>query len=395
MFDQEGKRYLDMFAGIVTVSLGHSHPRIVEAITRQASTLMHTAPMYANNEVAQYAEELLQRFPDHLDTVFFANSGSEANDLALRLARMYTGNYTIMSVRHGYHGMSGLTTALTATEGWKHNLPEPFGIERSLCPDTYKGAFTGDDAIAKYLKDFREVVNTQTSGSLAGFICEPVQGVGGCVNIPDDYLQKVYEITRQAGGVCISDEVQTGFHRTGSNFCGFQLKGVTPDIVVCAKAIANGMPLAAVITRKEIADSVVKNTLNTFGGNPIASAVGREVLKIIDDENIAQNVQEVGEYLTEGILYLKDKYEIIGDVRGAGLMIGVELVTNRETKDPNLTALLNIFERTKDLGLLIGKTQNVFRIKPPLIVNKRDCDFAVDVLDKAFAEEQEGLLKWF
>ncbi|CAI7900826.1 unnamed protein product [Closterium sp. NIES-53] len=235
LYDEDGRRYLDAFAGIVTVSVGHCHPAFVEAVGRQNALLQHTTSIYLNHQIAEYAEELAAKMPGNLKNVYFVNSGSEANDMALTMARLFTGNYDVIALRNAYHGMSPATMGLTAHSTWKFNVPQGFGIHHALNPDPYRGVF-GADA-AKYAADVDDLLRSSTSGRVAGFIAETIQGVGGTVPLTRGYLPLVYESIRAAGGVCIADEVQTGFGRTGSHYWGFETQGVTPDIVTMAKRL--------------------------------------------------------------------------------------------------------------------------------------------------------------
>ncbi len=282
---------------------------------------------------------------------------------------------------------------LTALNTWKYNVPHGHGIKHVLNPDLYRGHFTKEDpkAVEKYIKDVKSVIEHTTSGQIAGFIAEPIQGVGGSVTMPEGYLKGVYEIVRKHGGLCVADEVQTGFGRCGTHYWGFETNGVMPDIVTMAKGIGNGIPLAAVATTPEIAATISRRIhFNTYGGNPVSSAVGRAVLRVIDEEGIQENALVVGNYLKEQLLDLQKKYpQQIGEVRGKGLMIGMEVVKDAETKEPNAPLVANIFEYAKDNGVLIGKGGlygNVFRIKPPMCFNKSNVDQLVAVLDQGFAK---------
>lgn len=385
LFDEKGRRYLDAFAGIVTVSVGHCHPEVVAAVNKQNELLQHTTTIYLNNQIAEYAKELADKMPGDLKVVYFVNSGSEANDMALMLARAHTHNYDMICLRNGYHGMSAETMGLCGQHTWKQPVPQGFGIRHALNPDPYRGPF-GNDGM-KYAADVLDLIQGGTSGQVAGFISETIQGVGGTVPLADGYLPEVYKIVRAHGGVCIADEVQTGFGRTGSAFWGFQNQGVQPDIVTMAKGIGNGLPLAAVVTTPEIAASLSKRIhFNTFGGNPVCSAGGRAVLRVIEKEGIQQHAAQIGEHLLQRLHKLQEKQDLIGDVRGRGLMLGVELVKDRSTKVPATAEVTEVFERMKDMGVLMGKGGlygNVFRIKPPMCFNKADADFLVDVMEHA------------
>lgn len=391
LFDEAGRRYLDAFAGIVTVSCGHSHPAILAAAHEQLDTLVHTTTIYPNQEVALYAKALAHKMPGDLKVCYFVNSGSEANDLALLMARVHTGNYDLIALRNAYHGGSQSTMGLTAHSTWKFNTPQGFGVHHALNPDSYRGAFAGhEDPASDYANDVQQLIQFATPGQIAGFIAEPIQGVGGTVVFPEGYLAKAYEIVRAHGGLCIADEVQAGFGRTGSHYWGFEMQGVQPDIVVMAKGIGNGFPLAAVVTTPAIAASLKSHIhFNTYGGNPFISRVGRAVLETIDNDGLQENSHAVGSYLLEKLSTLAGRHDLIGDVRGAGLMIGVELVTDREAKTPATAECASVWNRAKNFGLLLGKGGlfgNVLRIKPPMCITRDDADFIVGVLDETLQQ---------
>ncbi|MEM0965993.1 MAG: aminotransferase class III-fold pyridoxal phosphate-dependent enzyme [Verrucomicrobiota bacterium] len=387
LYDEKGKRYLDAFGGIVTVSCGHSHPKINAAAQEQMDTLVHSTTIYLHPEVALYGKALADKLPGDLSVCYFVNSGSEANDLALLMARLHTGNYDLIALRNCYHGGSHSTMGLTAHGTWKFNTPQGFGIHHALNPDPYRGPFAGhNDQATDYANDVKELIEFSTPGRVAGYIAESIQGVGGAVVFPDGYLRKTYEIVRAHGGVCISDEVQAGFGRTGSYYWGFEEQGVQPDIVVMAKGIGNGFPLAAVVTTPEIAKSLTTHIhFNTFGGNPFISRIGRAVLEAIDEDGLQENSLVVGGHFMDRLTELKEKHSIIGEVRGRGLMLGIELVADRKTKEPATEACVAAWNRCKDVGLLLGKGGlfgNVLRIKPPMCLTVEDADFAADVLDE-------------
>jgi alanine-glyoxylate transaminase/(R)-3-amino-2-methylpropionate-pyruvate transaminase len=389
LFDETGRRYLDAIAGIVSVSCGHCHPDIVAAAHQQNDLLQHTTTIYLHPNIALYARDLAAKMPGNLKVVYFVNSGSEANDLAVLMARAYTGNFDVISLRNGYHGGNASGMALTAHSTWKFNVPHSIGVQHAIFPDTYRGPYGRDDADAgrKYADDVKNVIQYGTSGKVAAFIAESIQGVGGAVVFPDGYLQQTYAHARAAGGLCIADEVQAGFGRTGTHYWGFETQGVIPDIVTMAKSIGNGAPLAAVVTTPEIAKALTGRVhFNTFGGNPVVSAQGRAVLQVIDRERLQENALRIGRYLKDGFTRLAGKHDLIGDVRGLGLMLGIELVKDRKTKEPASAEAAAVFEACKDLGLLIGKGGlwgNTLRIKPPMILTPPDADFLLAVLDEA------------
>lgn len=398
VYDETGRRYLDGFAGIVTVSVGHCHPRVVAAVNEQNQTLQHTTTIYLHPNVAEFAKRLVQTFPrsSGLSSVYFTNSGSEANDIATLMARAYTGNFDIVALRNAYHGGTQAAMALTAHSTWKYNVPHGFGLHHAVLPDCYRGPHGYDDraAGAKYAADVADLIRYGTSGQIAGFICEPIQGVGGVVEMPPGYLQSVYETARGAGGLCIADEVQTGFGRTGDHFWGFENHGVTPDIVTMAKGIGNGCPLAACVTRPEIAHALTSRIhLNTFGGNPVSAAQGLATLDVLEEENIQARARTLGARLMDGLERLQSDHRLIGDVRGRGLMVGVELVTDRDSREPATAKTAEVLERCKQLGLLIGKGGfygNVIRIKPPMCITEADVDFLLQVLDVSLGESERS-----
>ena len=391
LFDESGRRYLDGFGGIVTVSVGHCHPHVVAAANRQNALIQHTTTIYLNPGIALYAQELAAKMPGELKVVYFVNSGSEANDLALLMARAYTGNYDIVALRNSYHGGSQSTMGLTSHHTWKFNVPGGFGVQHAQMPDTFRGPHGKDDAEAgrKYADDVKNLIQFGTSGQIAGFFAESIQGVGGAVVFPEGYLQHAYAHVRAAGGVCVADEVQAGFGRTGTHFWGFETQGVIPDIVTLAKGIGNGAPLAAVVTTPKIAQALTSRIhLNTFGGNPVCCAIGRAFLEVIEREKLQANSLAIGARLRVGFEQLAKKHSLIGEVRGLGLMLGIELVKDRMTKTPANEECVAVFEKCREMGLLIGKGGlwgNTLRIKPPMILTAADADFMVAAIDEALA----------
>lgn len=391
VFDETGRRYLDGFAGIVTVSVGHCHPKVVAAANAQNQLLQHTSTIYLHPNLPLYAAALADKMPGDLKVVYLVNSGSEANDLALLMARAYTANYDAIALRNAYHGGSAGTMGLTAHSTWKFNVPHSFGVHHALAPDPFRGPWGHDDPLAgqKYAADVRELISFATPGKIAAFIAESIQGVGGTVVFPDGYLKEAYAHARAAGGLCIADEVQAGFGRTGTHYWGFETQGVIPDIVTMAKGIGNGAPLAAVVTTPAISQALTSRIhFNTFGGNPVCCAIGKAVLEVIDEEKLQQNCLTTGARLMDGLRGLQEKHSLIGEVRGKGLMLGVELVKDLGTREPAKAECAQVFETARELGLLIGKgglNGNVLRIKPPMCINPADADFMIEVLDRALA----------
>lgn len=392
LYDETGRRYLDGIGGIVTISVGHSHPYVLQKAREQLELLQHTTTIYYHPTIAEYGKMLADQMPGDLSVCYFVNSGSEANDLAMLMARLYTGNYDLIALRNAYHGGSASTMGLTAHSTWKYNYPHSFGVHHAIAADPYRGPWGRDDPDAgtNYAADIQNLIQHATPGKIAGFFAEAIQGVGGSVVYPDGYLKHAYEHIRAAGGVCICDEVQTGFGRTGEAFWGFETQDVMPDIVTMAKGIGNGAPLAAVVTTPAIAGTMRDRIhFNTFGGNPVSCAIGKAVLEVLARDNLQQNCRDVGGYLLEGFRGLMAKHDIIGDVRGKGLMTGIELVKDRRTKEAATEETVTVWERAKTLGLLIGKGGffgNVLRIKPPMCLTRPDVDFMIEVLDIAFSE---------
>jgi alanine-glyoxylate transaminase / (R)-3-amino-2-methylpropionate-pyruvate transaminase len=391
LFDDTGRRYLDLFAGIVTVSCGHCHPKVLQRIQAQSATLQHTTTIYLHPNLPLLAEKLASKMPEGLHVTYFVNSGSEANDLAVTMARLFTGNTDVIALRNAYHGGSPSSIGLTSHHTWKHPVPGPGGIHHALSPDPSTSPLTGspEEIASKSAADLRQLIRYSTSGNVAAFIAEPIQGVGGVTRGAPNYFREAYAIVREYGGVCISDEVQTGFGRTGEHYWGFQNYGVTPDIVTMAKGIGNGVPLAAVTTRREIAEALTSRIhFNTFGGNPVSMAAGLAVMDVIDEEGLQENARRVGARLLQGLRRLQSRHRLIGEVRGLGLMLGVELVADRETRAPAVLQTLEVLERAREMGVLVGKgglEGNVLRIKPPMCITVEDAEFAVDVLDRAIA----------
>jgi alanine-glyoxylate transaminase/(R)-3-amino-2-methylpropionate-pyruvate transaminase len=391
LFDETGRRYLDLFAGIVTVSCGHCHPKVTARIQEQLETVQHTTTIYLHPNMARLAEKLASKLPPGLEVTYFVSSGSEANDLAVTLARLYTGNLDVIALRNGYHGGSPSAMGLTSPHTWKlPTLQGPY-VHHALCPEPYRSPLAGtpEEIAAASAADIGELIRYSTPGRVAGFIAEPIQGVGGVTTAAPNYFREAYRIVREHGGLCIADEVQTGFGRTGEHYWGFQNFGVVPDIVTMAKGFGNGIPLAAVTTRREIAEVLAQRLhFNTFGGNPVSMAAGLAVMEVIEEEGLQRNAKVVGRRFREGLERLAAVHPIVGDVRGMGLMLGVELVTDRKARTPASAETLEVLEAAREMGVLLGKgglASNVLRIKPPMCITADDVDFALDVLDRAFA----------
>jgi len=391
LWDLEGRKYLDFFGGILTVSVGHAHPKITGKIKAQVDRLQHTSTLYPNEAIVALAEKLAQITPGKLQKSFFSNSGTEANEAAILLARMATGSYDVVALRHAYSGSSQLAKAVTGQAPWRKAAVISVGIAHAINPYCYRcplGLKYPDCGVA-CANDVENLIQTGTSGSIAAFIAEPIQGVGGFITPPPEYFKIVFKIVKKYGGLFIADEVQTGFGRTGKKWFGIEQWEVTPDIITCAKGMANGAPVGATITTSELAGSFIGLTISTFGGNPVTAVAARATIEVIEEEKLLENSHTVGTYLRGKLDALKEKYPVIGDVRGMGLMQALELVKDRETKEPAPEATVQLMERARDNGLLIGKGGlygNVIRLSPPLNIAKADVDEAIGLLDKSLAE---------
>jgi alanine-glyoxylate transaminase/(R)-3-amino-2-methylpropionate-pyruvate transaminase len=388
LWDEKGQKYLDLLGMNVCISVGHAHPTVTKAVEEQIRALQHCTTMFYHPVPAHFAEELIARMPKGQDwVVHFTNSGTEAIDLALIMAQTFTGNIDMLALRNAYHGATIGAQSLTGISGFRHDVPLLGGIHHIANPDPYRGIF-GDDTEA-YLAEIDRTIQYSTPGKLAGFIVEPIQGYGGIVELPAGYLKAATTKVRNAGGVLIVDEVQSGFGRTGDNFWGFEHHGVLPEIVVMAKGIGNGFPLAAVAARRDVAESLAKKFFfNTYGASPMACAAGRAVLKVIDEEKLQQNSKTVGALLKSVLQRLHQKYEIIGEVRGHGLMLAIELVTDRKSKTPATKETADIFEKTRENGIVVSKSganRNILRMVPPMCVTTEDVAQVEDALDRCFA----------
>ena len=390
--DADGRRYLDFFGGIVTVALGHCEPRVVAALEKQARTLQHVSTLFPTIPIGELAEKLAEIFPgDKPAKSFFTNSGTEAIETAILTARVHTQRTEVVALRHGYHGRTMLSMSLTAHSGWRLGGVHDGSIRHAMAPYCYRCplGLKPESCGTACAQDVEEVIKTTTSGRPAAYIAEPIMGVGGFITPPKDYFPAVAEIVRRYDALFIADEVQTGWGRTGRKWFGIEQYGVKPDIIVAAKSLGNGHPIGATVARAAIADSFKGSTIATFGGNPVTMAVARTVVDIIEKDRLADNAAVVGGHLRARLDGLAEKHGAIGEVRGMGLMQGVELVKDRKTKEPAPEAAAAVLESAKDHGLIIGKGGlygNVLRISPPLIVTTEDADQAADVLDKAFGE---------
>lgn len=394
MFDSTGRTYLDCINNIMHV--GHCHPEVVRAGCHQMSVL-NTNTRYLYHSLNQYAEELLKKFPPELSKVFFVNSGSAASDLAVRLARAATGRKDIIVMEHGYHGHTVTGTEIShykfAGRGGKG--PEPF-IHVAPIPDAYRGKYQGDDPAIGH--NYAALIDPFFEYDIAAFISEPVVGCGGQIFMPEDYLPEVYQKIRSHGGICIADEVQTGFGRIGKKYWAFQLYDVMPDIVVLGKPMGNGHPLGAVICTDTISHAFETGMefFSSFGGNPVSCEIGRTVLRVIDQEGLKLNADEVGKYIMNGMYTLKSTFPVIGDIRGSGLFIGIELVTDPDKKTPAAGLTAKIINKMRHQGFLLsidGPDKNVIKIKPPMCIAIHDARALLETINKTFEEmAKDGLL---
>jgi len=392
VWDETGRRYLDAFAGVVTLSVGHCHPKVVERTREQMERLQHTTTLYLHPTIGQYGKRLAEQMPEGsgLSMSFFTNSGSEANELAVLLSREYTGHTEVIGLHNAFHGGTQGAMAMVAVETWKFKASPSIGVKHATPGYCYRCPYgkTYPSCEMQCAHEVANLVSKETDGGVACFIGEPIQGVGGVVTPPPEYFPIIYDAVHQCGGLCIADEVQTGFGRTGNHFWGFENWGVTPDIVTMAKGIGNGIPLGACVTRPEIMEMLSRRIFfNTFGGNPVSMAQGLATLEVIDQEGLQENALQIGNYLKDRLHELADRHPLIGEVRGMGLMLGIELVRDRKTKEPATTEAAQIHELAKERNLLIGKGglhANVLRIKPPMCLTQDDADFILDCLDEIF-----------
>src|SRR5579859_7258355 len=390
VWDIEGNRYLDFFGGILTISVGHCNPKVTGKIKDQVDRLQHTSTVYPNEQIVALAEKLAEITPGRLQKSFFCNSGTEADETAVMLARMSTGNFDVVALRYGYSGHSMLAKSLTAHAPYRRAGIVSVGISHAVSPYCYRCPLhlTYPSCGVACANDVEDTIRTTTSGNIAAFLAETIQGVGGVIVPPKEYFKIVFSAVKKYGGLFISDEVQTGFGRTGKKLFGIEHWEVTPDIMTCAKGMANGAPIGATITTKELAASFQGLTISTFGGNPVTSVAAKATIEFIEEEHLLQNCETVGNYFRGKLDDLQQKHALIGDVRGKGLMLGMELVKDRATKEPAPEATTQLLEGTRELGLLIGKGGlygNVIRLSPMLNIGKADVDEAVRILDQAFA----------
>ena len=390
VWDADGNQFLDFFGGIVTVSVGHCNDQVNRKVHAQLDKLQHVSTVFANEPQVALAQKLAQISPNGaLRKSFFTNSGSEANETAVLAARCYTGSTEIVALRHSYHGRTSATMGLTGQATWKLGPPQP-GVVHAVNAYCYRCPFGLEypSCGVKCAQDVEQVIRTTTSGRIAAFIAEPIQGVGGFITPPKEYFRIVSDIVRQYGGVFIADEVQTAWGRTGTRWFGIEHWGVQPDIITSAKGLGNGFPIGLTMAKAEVADAMKGVTISTFGGNPVVTTAARAVLEYIEEHQLARNTEETGAYLRGRLMELREKYCAIGDVRGMGLLQAIELVEDRASKAPATALTLRIMEAARENRIMIGRGGlygNVIRLSPPMNIGRADVDEFVLRLDAAFA----------
>ncbi len=396
VWDADGNQYLDFFGGIVTVSVGHCNEAVNKKVHAQIDKLEHVSTVFLNEPQVALAQKLAQITPaGALRKSFFTNSGTEANETAILAARCYTGSTEVIALRHSYHGRSSATMGLTGQAAWKLGPPQagvvhavnaycyrcPFGLEYPSCE-------------LKCAQDIEQVIRTSTSGHVAALIAEPIQGVGGFITPPKEYFKIVTDIVRKYGGIFIADEVQTAWGRTGGKWFGIEHWDVQPDIITSAKGLGNGMPIGVTIARPEVADAMKGVTISTFGGNPVVTTAAKAVLDYIEEQNLLRNTEETGAYLRGKLIDLKDKHPLIGDVRGMGLLLAIELVEDRKTKVPATAATLQLMEATRENRIMVGRgglSGNVLRLSPPMNIGRADVDEFILRLDASLVQVERTL----
>jgi 4-aminobutyrate aminotransferase len=378
VWDLDGKQYLDFFGGIVTVSVGHCNEDVNRKVHKQMDRLQHVSTVFVNVPQVELAKKLAQITPGgKLTKSFFTSSGTEANE--------------IVALRYAYHGRSSLAMGLTAQSNWRLGPVTQAGIVHAVNAYCYRCPYglSYPSCEVRCAQDVEQVIRTTTSGRIAGFIAEPIQGVAGFVTPPKEYFPIVAETVKKHGGVFISDEVQTGWGRTGGKWFGIEQWGVQPDIITSAKGLANGAPIGLTIARPEIADSVRGASISTFGGNPIATTAAKAVIDFIEDHKLSINAAEVGAYFRDKLLELQAKHPIIGDVRGMGLLQAIELVEDPVSKTPAVAETLAVMEAARENGILLGKGGlhgNILRFSPPLNISKSDVDEFARLLDASLVK---------
>ncbi len=384
LFDADGKKYLDMYNNVPHV--GHCHPHVVGALQKQIATL-NTHTRYLHDNVVDYAERLTAKFPSELDVAMFSCTGSEANELALRLARAYTGGTGIIVCDFAYHGNTHAIYQISTEDIPQDQIPD-FVISVPA-PDIYRGEYRGDDAGEKYARHIEAAISEFHNRGVkpAAFVIDTIISSSGIVSTPPGYMKKAAELMRAAGGLFVADEVQPGFGRMGNNFWGYEVDEFTPDIVTMGKPMGNGHPLAATVTRADIVErfSGMGGYFNTFGGNPVSSAAGLAVLDVIENENLQENALDVGQHLIDGLSELATRHDCIGDIRGSGLFLGVDLVNDRESRNPATELASRVVNGLREQGILtgsIGPSDNILKLRPPLVFSRENASYFLEIVDE-------------
>jgi len=389
LFDADGKKYLDMYNNVPHV--GHCHPHVVDAISQQVQTL-NTHTRYLHENVVNYAERLTGKFAAELDTAMFSCTGSEANELALRIAKSCTGGAGVIVTDYAYHGNTQAIYEISTESIPKDELPDY--VVTVPAPDAFRGKHRGTDTGAQYAEYAHDAIELLRSRGIkpAAFVVDTIISSGGVVAPPAGYLSAVADIVHDAGGLFVADEVQPGFGRTGKHFWGFEADGVEPDIVTMGKPMGNGHPLSAVVTRRELVDEFSNHSryFNTFGGNPVSCAAGLAVLDVIENESLQRNALAVGEYIVAGLWQLAERHECIGDVRGSGLFLAVELVSDRDKRTPATDFAARVVNALRDSGVLtgsIGPDNNILKLRSPLVLTINDADYMLGILDEVLSRQ--------
>jgi 4-aminobutyrate aminotransferase-like enzyme len=398
VWDIDGNQYLDFFGGIVTISVGHCNDTVNKKVHEQIDKLQHVSTVFANEPQAALAKRVAEITPGgKLTKSFFSNSGTEANETAFVTARCFTGNHEIVALRHSYHGRSAVAMAATGNAAWRLGGAAPSGFVHAINANCYRCPFGLEypSCNVRCARDMEEMIRTSTSGRIAAFVAEPIQGVGGFITPPKEYFEIVHGIVKKFGGLFISDEVQTGWGRTGGKWFGIEQWGVQPDIITAAKSLGNGAPVGLTVARPEVADAMKGATISTFGGNPVTATQARAVIDFIDENKLMINAAETGAYLRHKLEEMQRKYTLIGDVRGMGLLLGMELVEDRETKKPAADATNALLEAARENKLMIGKGGtygNVIRITPALNISKSDVDEFALRMDASLQRVTAGMM---
>lgn len=399
VYDSEGREFLDCIGGIVCISAGHNHPKIKEQILKmlKEDEIQHTSLLYLNSHPVELAKELLKEAPEGIDRAFFTNSGSEANELAFMACRQATGETIVINLRHSYHGGTSAALAQCGHSTWKfRSQPASLNVS-AMEPYCYRCPFgkKPDSCSLECAKNVETTIQTSTHGKIAAFIAEPVMGVGGFISPPKEYFEEVVKIVHRYGGKYISDEVQTGAGRTGESFLYTKSLGIKADMVTMAKGLGNGAAIGATLMKTDTSDTMAgKLYFNTFGSDPYQTMQAKVTMEIIREEKLIENAKKMGSYLQEGIKNLMKGHALIGEVRGRGLLMGFELVKDRETKEHAIAETSALMEKCREKGVLVGKGGlhgNVIRIAPPLSISQKQCDLVLKVIDESLSEMKKAL----